>query len=317
MYRAASLVLPFAAVLLLGGCGVEKAGAPGGNSASGCPSRTAPAPSGLPYPTGDASGTEQDGVRIIGVGGASCDEVRWEVTNTGSRTFTYTITFGVVSDSGAVLKSVEQTVPSVEPGRTVRRTLTPPAMGAYGDGSVPFVRILKVRSVPADETPSAAGPCPESGVRMYADQGDAAMGLRVVGIHLENCGTGTYRLDGRPRLQLLDGGHEPVEGVRVLQGGSGIASGTGADAPPRPLALRPGERARTTLVWRNTVELGAGDPVNAPYVRIWARPGAAPVTVVTELDLGTTGKLGVGAWQKDEQEAPPSDPYPYPHPTRT
>ncbi|PZH02141.1 hypothetical protein C1I97_21835 [Streptomyces sp. NTH33] len=293
MRRATSLVLPLAAVLLLGGCGVEKAGARGGGSASGCPTG---APSG---PSGDTSGRERDGVRITGSGGASCDDIQWEVTNTGSRALTYTVTFSIVSDSGAALNSVEQTVPSVQPGRTVRRTLTRTAMGPYGDGTPP-ARILRVRSVPAGEAPSTGGPCPESGVRVYADQGDAAMGLRVVGLHLENCGTGPYRLDGYPRLQLLDEDHEPVEGVRILHGGSAIASGTGADAPPRPLTLRPGERARTTLVWRNTVEMGVGDPVNAPYVRTWAKPGAAPVTVVPELDLGTTGKLGVGAWQKDE-----------------
>ncbi|WP_073949058.1 DUF4232 domain-containing protein [Streptomyces kebangsaanensis] len=299
MRRATSLVLPLAAVLLLGGCGVEKAGARGGGSASGCPTG---APSG---PSGDAPGTERDGVRITGSGGASCDDIRWEVTNTGSRALTYTVTFSIVSGSGAVLNSVERTVPSVEPGRTVRRTLTRTAMGTamvpYGDGT-PSARILQVRSVPADEVPSTGGPCPESGVRVYADRGDAAMGLRVVGLHLENCGTGSYRLEGHPRLQLLDEDHEPVEGVRILHGGDAIASGTGADAPPRPLTLRPGERARTTLVWRNTVEMG--DPVNAPYVRVRAKPGAAPVTVTPELDLGTTGRLGVGAWQKDEQTAP-------------
>jgi hypothetical protein len=41
-----------------------------------------------------------------------------------------------------------------------------------------------------------------------------------------------------------------------------------------------------------------------------AKPGAAPVTVVPELDLGTTGKLGVGAWQKDEPTAPAPTPDP-------
>lgn len=297
---SALLALPLAAVLLLGGCGTESAGVRGGGSASGCPPGT---PSGLPDDVSgtEQSGREQDEVRIIGSGGASCDDVQWEVTNTRSRAFTYVVTFSVMSGSGAALNSVEQTVPSVEPGRTVRRSLTPPAMG-LSEGGAQAVRITKVRSVPADEAPSTGGPCPESGVRVYADRGDAAMGLRVVGVHLENCGTGTYRLNGYPRLQLLDEDHEPVEDVRVLRGGRTIASGTGADAPPRPLALRPGERAHTTLVWRNTAELGVGDSVNVPYVRIQAKPGAEPVTVVPELDLGTTGKLGVGAWQKEEEE---------------
>lgn len=303
MRRAASsalLALPLAAVLLLGGCGTENAGVRGGGSASGCPPGTPPGLSGDTSGM-EQSGAEQDEVRITGSDGASCDDVRWEVTNTRSRAFTYIVTFSIRSGSGAALDSVEQTVPSVEPGRTVRRSLTPPAMG-LPEGGAQAVRITKVRSVPADEAPSTGGPCPESGVRVYADRGDAAMGLRVVGVHLENCGTGPYRLNGYPRLQLLDEDHEPVEDVRVLQGGRTIASGTGADAPPRPLVLRPGERAHTTLVWRNTAELGVGDSLHVPYVRIWAKPGAAPVTIVPELDLGTTGKLGVGAWQKEEEE---------------
>ncbi|WP_346426753.1 DUF4232 domain-containing protein [Streptomyces sp. CC0208] len=62
--------------------------------------------------------------------------------------------------------------------------------------------------------------------------------------------------------------------------------------------MRPGEAAVAGLAWRNTTQ--AGEPVNAPYVRVWAKPAADPVMVVPELDLGTTGKLGVGPWRKDE-----------------
>jgi hypothetical protein len=97
------------------------------------------------------------------------------------------------------------------------------------------------------------GPCPASGVRVYADEGDAAMGLRVVGLHLENCGKSSYTLQGRPRLQILDEDHQAVEGVRIVPG-SEIATGTGQDDTVRPLTLRPGERAEAGLVWRNTVE---------------------------------------------------------------
>lgn len=38
--------------------------------------------------------------------------------------------------------------------------------------------------------------------------------------------------------------------------------------------------------------------MNAPYVEVTAKPGAKPVTVTPELDLGTTGRLGVGPWKK-------------------
>ncbi len=131
------------------------------------------------------------------------------------------------------------------------------------------------------------------------------MGLRVVGLHLTNCGTRSYRLDGYPQLQLLDERHEPVDGVKILHGGDAIAAGTGADGPPRALVLKPGESAQAGLVWRNTTLAGAGDPVSVPYVRVLAKTGAAAVMVAPDLDLGTTGKLGIGPWQKAAKSPSP------------
>lgn len=162
------------------------------------------------------------------------------------------------------------------------------------------IKVIKVRSVPADEGSSASGPCPASGVHIYADEGDAAMGLRVVGLHLVNCGTRTYELNGYPELELLDEGHDTVDGVRILQGTDRISTATGGGGSPQLVVLRPGEAARSTLAWRNTTEAGVGDPVNVPYVRVRAKAGAGPVMVEPELDLGTTGQLGVGPWKKDE-----------------
>jgi len=162
----------------------------------------------------------------------------------------------------------------------------------------PGVKVLKVRSVPTAEAPSEGGACPPSGVRVYADRGDAAMGLRAVGLHLENCGTADVVLDGFPQVQVLDEAHAPVDGVQVLRGGAAIATGTGADAPARRFTVAPGGKAQATLVWRNTDDASAA-PVNAPYVRVRATPDAAPVMVTPELDLGTTGRIGVGAWQPD------------------
>ncbi len=219
------------------------------------------------------------------------------VTNHHPSAMTYTVTLGFLSASGGAVGTAEQTVAGVPPGRTVRSTAELGAMPG-NPPAVVGVSIMKVRGVPAAEAPANGdGPCPASGVRLYTDQGDAAMGLRVVGLHLENCGTVTHRLDGRPRLQILDADREPVTGVRIVRG-EDIATGTGADGTPRPLALRPGERAHAVLTWRNTTQ--AGTAVNAPYVRVWAEPGARPVLVTPELDLGTTGKLGVGPWKKEE-----------------
>lgn len=41
--------------------------------------------------------------------------------------------------------------------------------------------------------------------------------------------------------------------------------------------------------------------MNVPYVRVRAKAGADPVIVTPNLDLGTTGKLEVTPWQKDER----------------
>lgn len=258
-----------ASALLLTACGSQGADSPGGE--------------------------EKDGVRITGAG-PSPASVEFAVTNHETKPFTYTVTFEAVSASGAVSAHEKQTVSSVAPGQTARRTVRMEAVGPDAHGAK-RVRIAKVRRVPSDEAPAATGPCPPSGARITADDGDDAMGLRVVGLHLKNCGTRTFHLNGHPLLELLDEGRKPVSGIRILHGSGGIATVTGFDAPPRPVDLKPGETGSARLMWRNTT--GTSAPVSAPYVRVRTEPGSQPVTVTPELDLGTTGKLGVSAWEKD------------------
>ncbi|GAB2718564.1 DUF4232 domain-containing protein [Streptomyces bullii] len=275
------------------------AGRPSEAAASPLPGRASP-------PPGHPADLERDGVRItaLSTGSPGCESgllAGFQITNRGAEANTYTITFSWTNDAGEAQATTEHTVSAVQPGRTVRRTLGAVAPGASR------VRILEVRTVPTDQSPAPAGPCPSSGVRVYADEeADAAMGLRALSVRLENCGTRPYEVDGYPRLELLGEDHEPVTGVQVRHGGEGVASGTGADGAPRPVSLRPGERAHATLVWRNTVR--HGEPVHAPYARVWAKPGAEPVLVTPELDLGTTGRLGVGPWKKEEE--PPGDDRP-------
>ncbi|MEU8921955.1 DUF4232 domain-containing protein [Kitasatospora sp. NPDC048545] len=294
-----------AAVALLTGCGSRVAGATGAAGADGTPTASGtvgPCGTPLPSPTGaqEPSGLAQRGVRIAAVGPV-CAE--YEVTNPDAEPSDVTVVFSRLSATGAALDTVTHTVTALAPGATEKRRIdlspsdrTRPATGAQ-------LKIVKVRSVPSAEAPQPGGPCPASGLRLYADEGDAAMGLRVVGLHLRNCGTAAVTLDGYPTLQLLDVDHRPVDGVRLLSGGAEIATGTGADTPPQKIALRPGEGARATLVWRNTT--GDGAPVNAPYVRVRATPDAAPVTLTPELDLGTTGRLGIGAWAGEAGDARP------------
>ncbi|KUO01091.1 DUF4232 domain-containing protein [Streptomyces caeruleatus] len=321
----------FAGVLLLAACGSQSAtqgddaaraggaGAPV-NAAALCPSgysqygslpssagddpSVAPSGTPTPLPLPSLTGPDEDGVQVTGLyaweAGSGCQadySAAFEITNSGTRKATYTVTFSFLSSSGGAVDNVEQTVQDVAPGRTVKGAVAMKGEVMHTP-EVSGVDVLKVRSVPADEAPSASGPCPASGVHVYADQGDAAMGLRVVGLRLVNCGTKTYELNGYPELELLDERHGSVDGVRILQGTGRISTAVGGGDSPRPVTLRPGEAAQSTLAWRNTT--GFGDPVNVPYVRVRAKSGAAPVIVQPELDLGTTGQLGVGPWQKDE-----------------
>ncbi|MEU5158782.1 DUF4232 domain-containing protein [Streptomyces sp. NPDC020875] len=262
--------------------------------------------------TGPGSGTGtggESGARVVATTGLGpvpeeCRgrerTVEFEVTNAKPEPYTYTVVLAVVDiSSGRELVREPVTVGSVQAGGTVRRTFDAAAVPE----AVPNrtrAEIRTVRSVPADEVGSPPGGCPPSGVRIAADQGNAAMGLRDVGVTLTNCGTRPYALNGHPGLTPLDEDHRPLDGVRILPGGGDIALVTGFDAAPEPLTLKPGESATTALMWRNT-HTGHGAAANAPYVRLVPKPGAPPVTLIPELDLGTTGKLGVGAWKRRQE----------------
>ncbi|MFE2267766.1 DUF4232 domain-containing protein [Streptomyces lavendulae] len=219
----------------------------------------------------------------------------YTVTNTTTKALTYTVLFDFTTDAGEVMDNRRETVRSVGPGATVHGTVR---LGAPGPGTsrVTRVKISRVTKVPASEAPAASGECPPSGIRLTTDDGDAAMGLRVVGIHLENCGKQDYSVDGYPLLELLDKDLSPVQGINIVQGSGGISTGTGFDEPARPLVLKPGESALSGLMWRNTTE--SGPAANIPYVRVQAKQGADPVTVTPQLDLGTTGKLAVRPWTR-------------------
>ncbi|MFF4578873.1 DUF4232 domain-containing protein [Streptomyces sp. NPDC001389] len=292
MRKTTRLLPALASVLLLTACGTQRAGAPGTSvtapSADGVRITSVTAPSGAPASASAGTSVHAGPLpaRDSGISAA------YEVTNGGTQTLTYTVLFDFTTDAGEVMGNTRETIRAVGPGATVRGTVRP----APGPGSsrATRVKVSQVTKVPAAEAPPAAGECPPSGIRVTTDDGDAAMGLRVVGLHLENCGKSDYPLDGYPMLELLDEDRAPVPGIRIVQGSGGITTGTGFDDPARPLVLKPGESAVSGLMWRNTTE--SGDPVNVPYVRVRAREGADPVTVTPRLDLGTTGRLAVRAW---------------------
>ncbi|MBB5939294.1 DUF4232 domain-containing protein [Streptomyces zagrosensis] len=293
--------------LLLTACGTEGAGdGSAGASAAGSPSRTQvddPGKDGvritaLTLPSASPSPTRSRSVSADSLATDSGVIAAYEVTNQAAETLTYSVVFTFVSGDGGAVVNQTATVRDVGPGKTVRSTVKagqlPPAAPR-----VTHAKVLEVTKVPASEAPAEPGTCPASGIQVSADEGDAAMGLRVVGLHLDNCGTRDYTVEGYPLLELLDDGLKPVNGVKVLDGSREITTGAGADKEPRPITLKPGDSATASLVWRNTTE--SGTPVNVPHVRVRAKAGAGPVTVTVNLDLGTTGKLGVKPWEAAER----------------
>ncbi|MDX5568611.1 DUF4232 domain-containing protein [Streptomyces sp. ID05-04B] len=325
MRRPALLLPAVAAAVLLTACGSEHAGTQSAGAGSGGP--TSPSPVGQPA---------VDGVRITSVtipsgsrstspsaaasastspaetgGGVRAERLpdglpadpgvsaAYEVVNSTADALTYTVIFGFTTSTGGAVSNQKVTVRSVGAGRTVTGTVR---LGTLAPGAPPVtrVKVAEVTRVPAAEAPSEPGVCPPSGIRITADDGDSAMGLRVVGLLLENCGTEVRTLDGYPRLSLLDDDLQPVRGVEVMKGSGGIATVAGFDDPPRAVTLKPGERASAGLMWRNTT--GFGEAVDVPYVRVHATAGAAPVTVTPHLDLGTTGKLGVSPWRRTAEQ---------------
>ncbi|MFJ8139639.1 DUF4232 domain-containing protein [Streptomyces sp. NPDC096013] len=295
-----------ATALLLTACGTEHGGAnTGAAGAAESPSRTRvddPGKDGvrvtwLTLPSPSPSPTRGYSVSADSLPEDSGIVAAYEATNKGRETLTYTAVITFMSADGGAMANQTVTVRDVGPGRTVRSTVRagvlPPTMPR-----VTGAKVLEVTKVPSREAPAAPGACPASGIRVSADRGDAAMGLRVVGLHLDNCGTRDYSVDGYPVLELLDDDLRHIDGVKILDGGGGIAPGGVDDKPAGPVTLKPGQSALATLVWRNTTQFGTA--VNVPYVRVQAKAGAAPVIVTPNLDLGTTGELGVTAWRAAE-----------------
>ncbi|WP_221356009.1 DUF4232 domain-containing protein [Streptomyces beigongshangae] len=168
-----------------------------------------------------------------------------------------------------------------------------------------------VPSSPPTAGPSVAVPdrqpegCPASGLRFEADQGDAAMGLRAMGLHVTNCGDRPHRLNGYPDVLVLDASGTPFPGVRTVEGTDQVSMAP-EDPGPRPLTLGPGETAHASLYWRmhNT---------DGVYLRVAARKGDGTVTVRPPhpLDIGPENVLGTTAWQPSERrQRTPAHPRP-------
>ncbi|MFE3205606.1 DUF4232 domain-containing protein [Embleya sp. NPDC059237] len=149
----------------------------------------------------------------------------------------------------------------------------------------------------APESPDAAT-CPPSGLRITADEPDAAMGLRAMTLTMSNCGESTRTVSGYPDIRVVG-----ADGTRLdVAVEPGAASITRADpsfqAPPQPVTLPPGARAIAGVVWRNTVTDGNGPAANGRYLDVTPLTDqpAQHVQVPGGLDVGNTGRVGTAPW---------------------
>ncbi|MCX4904194.1 DUF4232 domain-containing protein [Streptomyces sp. NBC_00878] len=142
-------------------------------------------------------------------------------------------------------------------------------------------------SVPVQEEQG----CPPSGLRFRADAGDAAMGLRAMGLDVTNCGDRRYTLNGYPSVTVLDESGDPFPGVRTVQGTDEVSMAP-EDPGPRQVTLDPGETAHAALYWRMHNQDGV-------YLRVAPEKGDDTVTVrpPNPLDIGPENILGTTAWQ--------------------
>ncbi|MFI6447161.1 DUF4232 domain-containing protein [Kitasatospora sp. NPDC050543] len=161
----------------------------------------------------------------------------------------------------------------------------------------------------APRTGATGGPppqvCGDSGILTRVGAEDAAMGLRVMTVELVNCGTEPYRLNGYPRIRVLDKARRPLA-VEIGHGTAGIATIEKFDPPARPVTLRAGERATVGLVWRNTVTLSDVPAAEGRFIEITLPDGQPRQVVAADLDLGNTGRLGVSAWAVPTVESGPA-----------
>ncbi|WP_203840879.1 DUF4232 domain-containing protein [Winogradskya humida] len=154
--------------------------------------------------------------------------------------------------------------------------------------------------VPAAVSPSPAAVgdtgCLEPGVELSLSEVDGAMGLRAVGIQLRNCGTKPYVAYGYPLVDVLDADHRKLD-VKVLVGTDNIQQVDTLKDTPERVEVAPGEQIGAALLWRSTNAPGEGDFMLGAYLSVAPAEGQPRHTLPLNVDLGTTGKMGVGPWE--------------------
>ncbi|MGW0801507.1 DUF4232 domain-containing protein [Nonomuraea sp. NPDC002799] len=144
---------------------------------------------------------------------------------------------------------------------------------------------------PTSRSPSPPS-CPASGTSLTTEEPNAAMGLRVQAVILTNCGDKVRSVHGYPLVRLLDESGEPLD-IKIDRGAQRVTTAV-KDPGSSTVSLRPGRSARFALVWRNTYGGTTHPPVLGTTVVVDGH------RVHGHFDLGSTGRLGVTAWQAAE-----------------
>ncbi|SHN47745.1 Protein of unknown function [Cryptosporangium aurantiacum] len=148
-------------------------------------------------------------------------------------------------------------------------------------------------------TPGAApsGPqCLAPGVEVSIGETNGAMGLRMVGLTLRNCGTDVYRVEGYPVITVLDEERNPLD-VAVLHGTEHVHRMEHFAGPPEVLDVPPGGTVGAALVWRN-LTTDAATVARGAYLRVAPATGQPAHTLEFPVDPGNTGRLAVSPWTR-------------------
>ncbi|MEU8656409.1 DUF4232 domain-containing protein [Actinoplanes philippinensis] len=157
------------------------------------------------------------------------------------------------------------------------------------------------RSTPARPVPSASAvrlpdPVPRcvDGREISVGEGDAASGLRAVGIRLRNCGGDAYQIMGYPDLGVLDEDRKPLD-LRVLHGVGEVTALPPWQVEPKRLTVEPGETVHALLVWRN-LTTDAETVAVGEFVSVAEKTGQPRHVLALHIDAGNTGKVAISPW---------------------
>ncbi|WP_273941314.1 DUF4232 domain-containing protein [Kutzneria chonburiensis] len=133
---------------------------------------------------------------------------------------------------------------------------------------------------------------------------DAASGLRVIPIHLVNCGAGALTVTGFPALRVLDEDRKAID-VKVESGADAVALVPSLQHPPTTFTLTPGQQADAAVLWKNRVTDSTVEATNGAYFDVAPAAGQPWQTQTPDgpIDLGNTGKVAVSPWTPVESHA--------------